>query len=169
VSLNIGILALQGDVAEHAEILTILDAQITNVRRESDLTDIDGLIIPGGESTAIARLLIAYELIDPIREKIIAGLPVWGTCAGAILLAKEVTNLDRPSLQLMDIRVTRNAFGSQIYSFEKQLHVEGIDGENMLATSFHPELGKDVRMHQLFLDMCVQSASSGDKYVSIER
>ena len=130
---------------------------------------------------------------------------MWGTCAGAILLAKEVTNLDRSSLQLMDIRVTRNAFGSQIYSFEKQLQIEGIDGgplnaifirapiiedvgpdtqvlarleqgpivaakqENMLATSFHPELGKDVRMHQLFLDMCVQSASSGDKYVGIER
>ena len=205
MALKIGILALQGDVAEHAEILTILDTQITNVRRESDLADVDGLIIPGGESTAIARLLIAYELIDPIREKIIAGLPVWGTCAGAILLAKEVTNLDRPSLQLMDIRVTRNAFGSQIYSFENQLQIEGIDGgplnaifirapiiedvgpdtqvlarleqgpivaakqENMLATSFHPELGKDVRMHQLFLDMCVQSASSDDKCVGIER
>ncbi len=190
MSLQIGILALQGDVAEHAGILATLDTQVTNVRRSSDLADIDGLIIPGGESTAIARLLIAYELVSPIREKILAGLPVWGTCAGAILLAKEVTNLDRPSLQLMDIRVTRNAFGSQIYSFEKQLQIEGVDGdplnaifirapiienvgsdtqilarlehgpivaakqENMLATSFHPELGHDTRMHQLFLNMC---------------
>ena len=195
MSLQIGILALQGDVAEHAGILATLDAQITNVRSEADLADIDGLIIPGGESTAIARLLIAYDLISPIKEKVLAGLPVWGTCAGAILLAKEVTNLDRPSLQLMDIRVTRNAFGSQIYSFEKQLQIEGIDGDplnaifirapiiekvgkdtqvlatleqgaivaakqgNMLATSFHPELGDDARMHQLFLDMCVQSAN----------
>ncbi len=199
MSLQIGILALQGDVAEHAGILATLDVHVTNVKRKSDLANIDGLIIPGGESTAIARLLIAYELISPIREKILAGLPVWGTCAGAILLAKQVTNLDRPSLQLMDIRVTRNAFGSQIYSFEKQLQIDGIEGDplnaifirapiiddvgketqvlatleqgaivaakqgNMLATSFHPELGNDTRMHQLFLNMCIQSASSSNQ------
>ena len=125
---TIGVLALQGDFAEHIEMLRQLGVPAVEVRLPSQLAFIDALIIPGGESTTITRLLDIYELREPIRTLGLAGLPIWGTCAGAIVLAKEATDLDRPNLALMDITVRRNAFGRQVDSFEEDLHVDGIEG-----------------------------------------
>lgn len=127
----IGVLALQGDFAEHLASLRACGVQgieAIEVRTLAQLESVDGLIIPGGESTTIARLLIAFDLMDPLRQRIGAGLPVWGTCAGAIMLAAEVTNLDRPPIGAMDITVERNAFGRQVDSFEQDLSVAGIEG-----------------------------------------
>jgi 5'-phosphate synthase pdxT subunit len=185
----VGVLALQGDFHEHGASLHKAGAEVTEVRHAESLKNIQGLIIPGGESTAIARLLIAYNLTDPIRGYIKQGLPTWGTCAGAILLAKNAPDLDRPTISVMDITVQRNAFGPQINSFEEDVYVEGISGlpmkailirapiisdagpkvsvlaklsdgsivavkeNNLLATSFHPELTNDHRMHGLFVKM----------------
>ncbi len=120
---TIGVLALQGDFAEHIEMLRSLGVDGVEVRLPAQLAVIDALIIPGGESTTITRLLDIYELREPIRQLGLAGLPIWGTCAGAIVLAKEATDLDRPNLALMDIAVRRNAFGRQVDSFEEDLDV----------------------------------------------
>ena len=98
-------LALQGDFHEHIVALRALGVEAFEVRTLAQLDAADGLILPGGESTTIARLLLAFDLMEPVRERIRAGLPVWGTCAGAIMLAKEVTNLDRPPIAAMDITV----------------------------------------------------------------
>ncbi len=185
----VGVLALQGDFHEHAASLLEAGAEVAEIRHAESLKNIQGLIIPGGESTTIARLLIAYNLTAPIREYIRQGLPTWGTCAGAILLAKNAPDLDRPTIAVMDITVERNAFGPQINSFEEDIHVAGISGppikailirapiisdagpgvsilgklsdgsivavreNNLLATSFHPELTNDHRMHGLFVEM----------------
>ena len=127
----IGVLALQGDFAEHIASLRAcgLDGvDAVEVRTLAQLQAVDGLIIPGGESTTIARLLLAFDLMEPLRARIHDGLPVWGTCAGAIMLAGEVTNLDRPPIGAMDITVERNAFGRQVDSFEEDLSVTGLDG-----------------------------------------
>lgn len=184
-----GVLALQGDFREHAASLREAGAEVTEIRHAEHLQNIQGLIIPGGESTAIARLLISFNLTDPIREYIEQGLPTWGTCAGAILLAKNAPDLDRPTISVMDITIRRNAFGPQVNSFEEDIYVDGINGlpvkailirapiiseigakvsvlgklsdgsivavkeNNLLATSFHPELTDDARMHGLFVDM----------------
>lgn len=125
-SLRVGVLALQGDFAEHAVMLRTAGAEPVEVRLPAHLAEIDALIIPGGESTTITRLLDIYELREPIRRMGLQGLPVWGTCAGAIVLAKEATDLDRPNLALMDITVRRNAFGRQVDSFEADLDVRGL-------------------------------------------
>jgi 5'-phosphate synthase pdxT subunit len=125
---TIGVLALQGAFIEHVKALQKLGVDTREVRLPSDLNGLDGLIIPGGESTTIARLLQAFDLREPLREKAQDGLPVWGTCAGMIMLARHATDLDRPTLDLMDIDVRRNAFGRQIDSFEADLAVKGIDG-----------------------------------------
>ncbi|MBI5289303.1 MAG: pyridoxal 5'-phosphate synthase glutaminase subunit PdxT [Chloroflexi bacterium] len=129
---TVGVLALQGDFAEHIEMLRRLGVDAVEVRLPAQLVHIDALIIPGGESTTITRLLDIYDLREPIRRLGLAGLPIWGTCAGAIVLAKQATELDRPNLALMDIDVRRNAFGRQVDSFEEDIHIEGIDG-----TPFH--------------------------------
>ena len=121
--LRIGVLALQGDFAEHAEVLRTLGAEPVEVRLPRDLDGLDALIIPGGESTTITRLLDIYGLREPIRRLGADGLPIWGTCAGAIVLAKRASDLDRPNLALMDIDVRRNAFGRQVDSFEADLQV----------------------------------------------
>ena len=126
-------LALQGDVREHLVMLEALGVEGVEVRTLAQLEAVDGLIMPGGESTTIARLLLAFEMHEPLRERIEAGLPVWGTCAGAILLAKRVPGLDRPSLATMDVTAERNAFGRQVDSFEVDLDVGGIDGGPMRA------------------------------------
>ena len=118
---TIGVLALQGDFHEHAVSLRALGAEACEVRKPEQLVGLDGLIIPGGESTTIARLLLAYDLHEPIRELGAEGLPIWGTCAGAILLAEDVPGLDRPALGLLPMTVERNAFGRQIDSFETDL------------------------------------------------
>jgi len=125
---TIGVLALQGDFAEHIAALRRLGVAATEVRLPSQLASIDALIIPGGESTTITRLLDIYELREPIKRLGAEGLPIWGTCAGAIVLAKQATDLDRPNLALMDMDVRRNAFGRQVDSFEEDLKVAGLDG-----------------------------------------
>ena len=137
----IGVLALQGDFAEHIASLRACGVDgpegagidVIEVRTLDQLRSVDGLIIPGGESTTIARLLIAFDLMEPLRTRIRGGLPVWGTCAGAIMLANEVTNLDRPSIAAMDITIERNAFGRQIDSFEEDLQISGIEGPPLHA------------------------------------
>ncbi|MEK7693052.1 MAG: pyridoxal 5'-phosphate synthase glutaminase subunit PdxT, partial [Chloroflexota bacterium] len=122
----VGVLALQGDFAEHIEMLRSIGVDAVEIRLPSQLAQIDALIIPGGESTTITRLLDIYELREPIRRLGLEGLPIWGTCAGAIVLAREATGLDRPNLALMDIDVRRNAFGRQLDSFEEDLHVPAL-------------------------------------------
>jgi 5'-phosphate synthase pdxT subunit len=186
---TVGVLALQGDFREHREMLEAMGHEVREVRKVEQLRGLDALIIPGGESTTIARLILSNGFQEPLRSFCASGRPVWGTCAGAILLAKRVDNLDRPGIEVMDIRVRRNAFGRQVDSFEADLSVTGIEGEpfhavfiraplieeiiapavavarladgtvvaarqgNLLATSFHPELTGDNRLHALFLAM----------------
>ena len=125
---TIGVLALQGDFAEHIAVLERLGADALEIRLPAQLAGIDALIIPGGESTTITRLLDIYALREPIKRLGQEGLPIWGTCAGAIVLAKQATDLDRPNLALMDIDGRRNAFGRQVDSFEEDLTIEGLDG-----------------------------------------
>lgn len=134
-SVTVGVLALQGDFAEHIVVLKALGVRAVEVRLPSHLAEIDALIIPGGESTTITRLLDIYDLREPIRRLGEAGLPIWGTCAGAIVLAKTATDLDRPNLALMDIDVVRNAFGRQVDSFEADLRIEGF-GEELFHAVF---------------------------------
>ena len=194
---RIGVLALQGDFEEHITVLTALGVEAFEVRTLAQLERAQGLIIPGGESTTIARLLLIFELMEPLRERIREGLPVWGTCAGAILLASEAPELDRPPIGVMDITIDRNAFGRQIDSFETELRIEGLGGDPlraifirapvitragegvevlarlpdgrivaarqgaMLATSFHPELTDDHRLHEFFLRMVREANGAG--------
>ncbi len=188
-SLVVGVLALQGDFREHREMLEGMGHAVREVRKVEQLDELDALIIPGGESTTIARLIMSNGFQQPLRDFCASGRPVWGTCAGAILLAKQVDNLDRPGIETMDISVQRNAFGRQVDSFEADITIAGMDGEpfravfirapligscmspaepvatladgtvvaarqgNLLATSFHPELTGDNRLHRLFLSM----------------
>ncbi|MFD4377518.1 pyridoxal 5'-phosphate synthase glutaminase subunit PdxT [Streptomyces sp. NPDC058486] len=186
----IGVLALQGDVREHLIALAAADAVARPVRRPEELAEVDGLVLPGGESTTISKLAVLFGLMEPIRQRIAAGMPVYGTCAGLIMLADKI--LDPRSGQEtfggIDMIVRRNAFGRQNESFEAAVAVTGIeDGPvegvfirapwvesvgagtevlaehgghivavrqgKVLATSFHPELTGDHRIHQLFVDM----------------
>jgi 5'-phosphate synthase pdxT subunit len=202
VSLRVGVLALQGDVREHQRILTELGAQAPRVRTPADLDAVDALVLPGGESTTIARLAGVLGMLEPLRTAIAGGLPVYGSCAGMILLARRL--LDAPADQQtfagLDVTVRRNAFGRQVDSFETDLdvavlgpprmravfirapwveqagpgvqvlaRVEGgpADGRivavrqgSVLATSFHPELTGDTRMHRYFLGLL--GAGRGD-------
>jgi 5'-phosphate synthase pdxT subunit len=122
---HIGVLALQGDFAAHIQMLATLGVEGTAIRLPKQLEEINGIIIPGGESTTIGKLMVSYNLQDVLQKKIQEGLPVWGTCAGLILLAKETDNAlaGQPLLASMDIRIRRNAFGSQRESFETDLSV----------------------------------------------
>jgi 5'-phosphate synthase pdxT subunit len=175
------VLAIQGDFEAHAGALRRLGATAVEVRRPDQLDDLDGLIVPGGESTTMAKGIEAYGLEQPIRELVAAGRPVLGTCAGLILL-------DRAHLGLMDIEARRNAFGRQVRSFEADVRIQGFGDEplravfirapwiedagpgvevlatveehpvvarerNMLVVAFHPELTDDLRLHALFLAM----------------
>jgi len=119
--MKIGVLALQGDFAEHIVMLSKLGAETAEIRLPAELDDLDGLIIPGGESTTMGKLMVDYDLLEPLREFGLAH-PVWGTCAGAILLSKDVRR-DQPLLGLMDITVERNAFGRQVDSFVAALDI----------------------------------------------
>jgi pyridoxal 5'-phosphate synthase pdxT subunit len=187
---RIGVLALQGAFAEHKTLLSKAGAQPVEVRLPQDLTGLDGLIIPGGESTSIGKVARRWGLLEPLREFAFSGCPVWGTCAGMILMAKVVTDRasDQPGLELMDVTVRRNAFGRQVDSFEVELDIPELgspylavfirapliehvgenvqplatlaDGrvvaarqENLLVTSFHPELTGDDRFHRYFLSL----------------
>jgi pyridoxal 5'-phosphate synthase pdxT subunit len=121
VMTTIGVLALQGDFREHREVLERLEVSAPEVRLPRDLDGLDGLILPGGESTTIVRLLGTSGLLDPLRGLARGGLPIWGTCAGMILLAKRLDATGIPALEAMDIAVRRNAFGRQVDSFEADL------------------------------------------------
>jgi 5'-phosphate synthase pdxT subunit len=183
---RIGVLALQGDVREHVAALTRVGAEPVEVRRPEELDGLDGIVLPGGESTTMGRLLDIFGMLEPLRGLLKTGLPAYGTCAGMILLAQEVVDgrPDQPLLGGLDISVRRNAFGSQVDSFEQDVDVEGVGpvhgvfirapwvervgpdvevlarvGEHpvavrqgsVLATSFHPELTDDARLHEAFI------------------
>jgi 5'-phosphate synthase pdxT subunit len=136
--MTVGILALQGDVREHEQALQRIGAPTLQVRLPKHLEQVDRLIIPGGESTAIGKLLVLYNLLEPVRERAQQGMPLWGTCAGAILMAQRIAEgrpAGQPSLGLMDITARRNAFGRQLDSFEVDLEVPAL-GEQPLHTVF---------------------------------
>ncbi len=122
---RVGVLALQGDFREHAAVLTGLGADVSLIRRPSELTGIDGLVLPGGESSVMDKLARSFDLAGPLREAITAGLPVYGTCAGLILLADRILDgiTGQQSLGGLDVSVRRNAFGSQLDSFETDLSI----------------------------------------------
>jgi pyridoxal 5'-phosphate synthase pdxT subunit len=124
---RVGVLALQGDFREHAAILKTLGVEPVEVRDIKDLEGLAGIIVPGGESTAIGNLMVSSGLLDAIRSFFYKGGPVWGTCAGMVLAASSTTGPRQPLLGLMNALVERNGFGRQVYSFEKDLDVEGFD------------------------------------------
>jgi 5'-phosphate synthase pdxT subunit len=158
----IGILALQGDFLEHIQTLRRIGVQTKEIKLPKDLENIDGIILPGGESTTIARLLDVFSLREPLKQKIQDGLPVWGTCAGMILLAKKLIQ-DKPTpLGLMDITVNRNAFGRQIDSFEVPLKIKPFGDTPLLATFIRAplitEIGPDVEVLSKLEDGLVVAA-----------
>ena len=124
----IGVLAYQGDVREHLAALEAAGAEAVEVRALDELDSVDGLVIPGGESTVIGKLAARYGLLERLRERAAAGLPVFGTCAGMIFLAREVEGPPQDLLGVLDVRVRRNAFGRQVASFEAEVDVKGVDG-----------------------------------------
>jgi 5'-phosphate synthase pdxT subunit len=186
----IGVLALQGDVREHLITLAGLGATARPVRRESELDGLSGIVIPGGESTTMSRLLDVFELRTPLEKALAGGLPAFGSCAGMIMLAQTILDGrdDQLPLGALPITVRRNAFGRQVDSFETDLEIVGVDGGPVravfirapwvesvapgvevlarfeghpvavrhgavLATSFHPEVAGEDRLHRLFLDL----------------
>lgn len=191
-AVKIGVLALQGAFREHKQRLEAVGAQVIEVRLPQHLTGLQGLVVPGGESTTIGKLAREYGLESAVRERVREGsLALWGTCAGAIWMAREIEGYpEQPHLGAMDMVVARNAFGRQVDSFEQDLTIQGLDtpyhavfirapvikevgvgvqvlatvGSEvvlarqglMLASSFHPELTADNRMHQLFLDLATE-------------
>lgn len=192
---TIGVLALQGDVREHVHALEQVGARARPIRRPEELDSIDGLILPGGESTTMGRLAAFFGLLEPLREHLAAGLPAYGTCAGMIMLADRLADgvPGQQTIGGIDMTVRRNAFGRQVASFEDAVEIAGVDGGpveaifirapwvesvgptvqvlgrvpqkdsagriiavrqgRLLATSFHPELTGDTRVHRLFVDM----------------
>lgn len=151
--MKIGVLALQGDFAEHIAMLKRLDVETSEVRLPEHLNGLDGLIIPGGESTTIGKLAIAYSLMEPLRQ-FGQRHAIWGTCAGAIFISKDIGR-DQPLLGLMDIKVQRNAFGRQIDSFETDLDIP----ELKQAT------GTDTPYHAVFIRAPIIESVSGDAKV----
>lgn len=125
---RVGVLALQGDVREHVRVLTDLGADVTTVRRPAELAAVDGLVLPGGESSVIDKLARAFGMREPVRDAIAAGMPVYGTCAGLILLAERITDgiQGQQTFGGLDVTVRRNAFGSQVDSFEVDLDVAAL-------------------------------------------
>ncbi|MFD2614448.1 pyridoxal 5'-phosphate synthase glutaminase subunit PdxT [Paenibacillus gansuensis] len=185
--MKIGVLALQGAVAEHIRMIEQAGAEGVAVKKTEQLAELDGIIIPGGESTTIGKLMRKYGFLDALKQFAAEGKGVFGTCAGLIIVADQIAGGDEPHLQLMNMTVARNAFGRQRESFETDLPVKGIDEPiravfirapliravgpeveilstyndeivaakqgNVLATSFHPELTDDYRLHSYFADM----------------
>jgi pyridoxal 5'-phosphate synthase pdxT subunit len=125
---KVGVLAYQGDVREHLAALEAVGAAPVEVRTVEELDAVDGLVVPGGESTVIGKLADRYGLLEPLRRRVAAGLPTFGTCAGLILLAREVEGPPQHLLGVLDVRVRRNAFGRQVASFEAEVDVKGVDG-----------------------------------------
>lgn len=187
---TIGVLALQGDVREHLIALAAAGAVARPVRRPEELAEVDALVIPGGESTTMSKLAVVFGLLEPLRARVRAGMPVYGTCAGMIMLADKILDGrdDQESVGGIDMTVRRNAFGRQNESFEAAVEMQGVAGDpvdgvfirapwvesvgasvevlavheghtvavrqgNVLATSFHPELTGDHRVHELFVSM----------------
>jgi pyridoxal 5'-phosphate synthase pdxT subunit len=149
---NIGVLALQGDVREHLAALAESDVLARPVRRPEELADVDALVVPGGESTAISKLAVSFGLLDPVRERIAGGMPVYGSCAGMIMLAGTVLDgrPDQESFRGIDMTVRRNAFGRQIDSFEATVAVDDIAGGDFHAVFIRApwveEVGAGVRV-----------------------
>jgi 5'-phosphate synthase pdxT subunit len=131
--MRIGVLALQGDFFEHVAVLRELNVETMEVRTAGQLSEIDGLIIPGGESTTIGKLMNDCGLLDPLRDRISAGMPVFGTCAGAIVLARDIGRLDQPLIGIMDLSIRRNAYGRQLESFETLLPIPALGDPPMRA------------------------------------
>ena len=198
----IGVLALQGDVREHLAALRAHGAEAVPVRRPEELAAVDGLVIPGGESTTIAKLAARFGLLEPLRKAVGAGLPAYGSCAGMILLADRILDApaDQETVGGLDVTVRRNAFGRQVDSFESEIALDGLPGGplhavfirapwveeagdgvevlgrvvggpadgkivavrqgNVVATSFHPELTGDRRVHALFVDLVRRDIAS---------
>ncbi len=195
---TVGVFALQGDVREHVRTLDSLGVTALPVRRTSELEACDGLVIPGGESTTMAKLARTFDLFEPIRQRIKEGMPAFGTCAGMIMLADRIEDgtRDQETLGGLDITVRRNAFGRQVDSFEDDVDFAGLHepvhavfirapwvesvGESvevlarvehgeaagrivavrqgpLMATSFHPEVGGDARVHRLFVDLVTRA------------
>lgn len=195
----IGVLAVQGDVREHLAALAECDVIARPVRRPAEVEEVDGLVIPGGESTTMDKLVRAFDLAEPLRKRLATGMPAYGSCAGMIMLADHLVDAaeGQQTLGGIDMTVRRNAFGRQVESFEEDLRVATVDGPpvravfirapwvervgpqvevlatveagpaagrivavrqgNLLATSFHPEITGDIRVHRLFVEM-VRSA-----------
>ncbi|HEX6578356.1 MAG TPA: pyridoxal 5'-phosphate synthase glutaminase subunit PdxT [Jiangellaceae bacterium] len=196
----VGVLAVQGDVREHVGALTECGATAVPVRRPTELERVDALVLPGGESTTMDKLVRAFDLDGPLRERIKRGMPAFGSCAGMIMLADRIVGgtADQQTLGGMDVTVRRNAFGRQVESFEVDLDTSGLGAGPpvhavfirapwveeagpgvdvlatvaagpaagrivavrqgaLLATSFHPELTGDLRVHRLFLDIVKES------------
>jgi pyridoxal 5'-phosphate synthase pdxT subunit len=196
---TVGVLALQGDVREQLRALRGSGAEAVPVRRPAELDAVDGLVLPGGESTTIAKLAVAFELMEPLRKRVHEGMPTYGSCAGMILLADRILDgVDgQETIGGIDMTVRRNAFGRQVDSFEEPLHLDGVAGPSfqavfirapwvesvgdrvevlgqveagpaagrivavrqghLLATSFHPELTGDARVHALFVQIVRES------------
>lgn len=148
--MKIGVLALQGAFREHRWMLERCGAETVEVRKPEDLDEIGGLIIPGGESTTIGKMLVDWGLMDKIKERAAAGLAIYGTCAGMILLAADIVDSDQPRLGLMDVRVRRNAFGRQRESFEADLKVAEFGAEPLRAifirAPYIESVGPDVKV-----------------------
>jgi 5'-phosphate synthase pdxT subunit len=200
---HVGVLALQGDVVEHLRALTSVGATASLVRRPSELAAVDALVIPGGESTTMYKLAIAFDLLSPLRDRLDAGMPAYGSCAGMIMLADRVLDGIEGQVTLggIDMTVRRNAFGRQVDSFEGSVAMADVEGPPfhavfirapwveevgpgvevvgrvaadpldggagrivavrrgpLLATSFHPELVGDTRVHALFVSMIAELA-----------
>ena len=136
-NLTVGVLALQGAFREHAVAVEKCGATARKIRRRRELAGLDALIIPGGESTTIGKLMVSYHLLDELRGLGAEGLPLFGTCAGLVMLAREVVDGDQPLLALMDIEVRRNAFGRQVKSFEAALDIPALarGGNNRAGNS----------------------------------
>ena len=129
MGVHVGVLALQGDVVPHAQALEAAGARVSTVRTTSDLDKVEALVMPGGESTTIGKLLDRAGLIEPIQQRALAGMPVYGTCAGLILMAQRIEGSDQHRLGLLDMLVARNAFGRQIDSFEAAVPVSVLGDE----------------------------------------
>jgi 5'-phosphate synthase pdxT subunit len=201
---TIGVFALQGDVREHLAALGRLGAAALAVRRPEELAQVDAIILPGGESTTMAKLARTFGLLEPLRKRVASGMPAFGTCAGMILLADRVLDgtSDQETIGGLDITVRRNAFGRQVHSFEGSVEMAGLDGPvhavfirapwveevgpdvevlarvdageaagrivavrqgPLMATSFHPEVGEDARIHRLFCDLVEASCREGTR------
>jgi 5'-phosphate synthase pdxT subunit len=193
--MKVGVLALQGDVREHVSALIACGVNPRAVRRTNELADVEALVIPGGESTTIAQLAEIFGLYEPIKSRIAAGMPVYGSCAGMILLADSILDAkqDQKTFGGLDITVRRNAFGRQVDSFESDIafkdgstdviravfirapwvehvgkdvevlaqvdgHAVAVRSKHLLATSFHPELTGDHRIHRYFIDEVAKPA-----------